>query len=69
MTRLPGQLRQTLTWDRGKELSGHAQFALATGTKVFFADPHSPWRSRTSRTCRVSCSGWAAPGERVKLSV
>ncbi|TWD25390.1 helix-turn-helix protein [Streptomyces sp. T12] len=28
MTRLPEQLRKTLTWDRGKELSGHAQFAM-----------------------------------------
>ena len=27
MTKLPAQLRKTLTWDRGKELSGHAQFA------------------------------------------
>ena len=44
MTRLPEQLRKTLTWDRGKELSAHAQFALDTGTKVFFADPHSPWQ-------------------------
>jgi IS30 family transposase len=44
MTQLPGQLRKTLTWDRGKELSGHAQFALDTGTRVFFADPHSPWQ-------------------------
>lgn len=26
LTQLPEQLRQTLTWDRGKELSGHAQF-------------------------------------------
>jgi IS30 family transposase len=42
MTKLPGQLRKTLTWDRGKELSGHVQFALDTGTRVFFADPHSP---------------------------
>ncbi|TKJ32708.1 transposase [Blastococcus sp. CCUG 61487] len=48
MTRLPDQLRQTLTWDRGKELSGHAQFALDTGTKVFFADPHSPWQRPTN---------------------
>lgn len=44
MAHLPEQLRKTLTWDRGKELAGHAQFALETGTKVFFADPHSPWQ-------------------------
>lgn len=48
MTRLPGQLRKTLTWDRGKELSGHAQFALDTDTRVFFADPHSPWQRPTN---------------------
>ena len=47
MTKLPEQLRRTLTWDRGKELSGHALFALETGTKVFFADPHSPWQRPT----------------------
>ena len=44
MAKLPEQLRKTLTWDRGKELSGHALFAMETGTKVFFADPHSPWQ-------------------------
>lgn len=41
---LPQQLRKTLTWDRGKEMSAHAQFAMDTGTQVFFADPHSPWQ-------------------------
>ena len=44
MAELPQQLRKTLTWDRGKELSAHAQFAMDTGTQVFFADPHSPWQ-------------------------
>ena len=48
ITTLPEQLRKTLTWDRGKELSGHAQFTLETGTKVFFADPHSPWQRPTN---------------------
>jgi IS30 family transposase len=48
MTQLPEQLRKTLTWDRGKELSAHAQFALETGTAVFFADPHSPWQRPTN---------------------
>lgn len=42
------QLRKTLTWDRGRELSARAQFALDTGMKVFFADTHSPWQRPTN---------------------
>lgn len=48
MAKLPEQLRKTLTWDRGKELSAHAQFMLESGTKVFFADPYSPWQRPTN---------------------
>lgn len=48
ITRLPEQLRRTLTWDRGKKLPGHAQLTLDTGTKVIFADPHSPWQRPTN---------------------
>ena len=44
IARLPEQLRSSLTWDRGKEMSDHARFTIATDVRVYFCDPHSPWQ-------------------------
>ena len=41
---LPTQLRRSLTWDRGKEMSEHVRFTVETGVPVYFCDPHSPWQ-------------------------
>jgi IS30 family transposase len=42
--KLPQQLRRSLTWDRGKEMSAHKSFTVATNVQVYFCDPRSPWQ-------------------------
>jgi IS30 family transposase len=42
--KLPQELYKSLTWDRGKEMSAHKRFTMATDIQVFFCDPQSPWQ-------------------------
>ena len=42
--KLPDELYKSLTWDRGKEMSDHQRFTMATDIDVYFCDPQSPWQ-------------------------
>ena len=44
MQKLPTSLKQSLTWDRGKEMGQHKAFTIATDMQVYFCDPSSPWQ-------------------------
>lgn len=44
VSKLPAELRKSLTWDRGSEMARHKAFTLATKVDVYFCDPKSPWQ-------------------------
>ena len=37
-------MRQSMTYDQGREMALHKQLSLNTGIAVYFCDPHSPWQ-------------------------
>lgn len=45
---VPNFLKKTLTYDQGSEMTKHEKFSAATGMKVYFAHPGSPWERGTN---------------------
>jgi transposase, IS30 family len=45
---VPVELKKTLTYDQGKEMSEHKRFTIDTDIQVYFAHPASPWERGTN---------------------
>ena len=37
-------MRQSMTYDQGREMALHKELSKRTGIAVYFCDPHSPWQ-------------------------
>lgn len=48
MKKLPAQMKLSLTYDQGKEMTEHKLFTKDTKIKVYFAHPGSPWERGTN---------------------
>ena len=41
---VPPPFCRTLTYDQGSEMAEHRRLSVATGLRIFFCNPHSPWQ-------------------------
>jgi transposase, IS30 family len=44
----PTQLRRSITYDQGPEMSEHVRFSVDTGVDAYFCGPKSPWQRGTN---------------------
>ena len=44
LRKMPVGVCLTMTYDQGSEMAEHERITEATGIKVYFCDPHSPWQ-------------------------
>ena len=45
---IPDKLKKSFTVDNGQEFAAHQELTEATGMKVYFCDPYSPWQRGTN---------------------
>lgn len=62
MSKLPGHLRRSLTWDRGTELADYNRIQLDLQMPVYFADPHSPWQRGSNENSNRLLRFWFTKG-------
>lgn len=47
LSTLPEQMKRSMTYDNGKEMTQHKLFTANTQMQVYFCHPHSPWERGT----------------------
>ena len=64
---LPQQLRQSLTYDRGRELAEHRLFIAQTQMRVYFAHPNCRWERGTNENTNALLQQFFPKGTRFTI--
>ncbi len=62
MNKLPSELVQSITWDRGTEMAAYRDIEMKLEAPVYFCDPHSPWQRGTNENTNRLLRHWFAKG-------
>lgn len=62
MKTFPGDLLQTITWDRGTELAQYRRIQTVLNLKLYFCNPHSPWQRGTNENTNRLLRFWFDKG-------
>lgn len=52
-SKIPEQMKKTMTYDNGKEMTEHKLFTDNTKIQVYFAHPYSPWERPTNENSNM----------------
>ena len=59
LSRQPRHMVKTLTWDQGREMARWQHVENATGAKVYFCEPRSPWQRPSDEQTNCEYRGCA----------
>jgi transposase, IS30 family len=62
MSRLPEDLRRSITWDRGSEMANWRHVQMQLHAPVYFCNPHSPWQRGTNENTNRLLRFWFEKG-------